>query len=97
MAFVSVSYEWKYLRNYDLIFLLDGKERLVEKTSRNSEIESRSVTEIISAIMPLSEFLRIANANTVEVKLGTTTFSLTTEQLEALRDLASRMQARKKN
>jgi hypothetical protein len=94
IAFNSMSPEWKYLRERDLTIIADGKKAGTVTTELiNTRIErDGSVTETLSIWMATDVFLFMVNAGDVEMKLGAAEFSLHSEQLEALRDFASRMQ-----
>jgi hypothetical protein len=84
-----------------LIFLLNGGERIDlgsgthdEKTSQGllTEDFSRTLEEKITYPVPVGDFLRIVNAQTVEARFGQKVFKLDKpKQREGLRDLASRM------
>jgi hypothetical protein len=47
--------------------------------------------ETLTLAIPYASYIKIASSNDVEMRLGETEFSLTQEQIEALRDLGSRM------
>jgi len=51
------------------------------------------VLEHMHFYVPIRAFLIIANAKSVEGRLGTTEFKIKSSQLEAIRDLASRMKS----
>jgi hypothetical protein len=82
---------WEYLKCYGLTWLLDGRTTLSPKTNHEGDVGRGYVLEIITSLIPVSQFLQIVNAKTVEGKLCNTEFALTIEQMEALRDVASRM------
>jgi hypothetical protein len=74
--------------------IADG-ERL--DLGRVQKLESKVVTahlvrEVMSAELSVDQFLRIVNANTVEMQLGTIEFKLPRTALEAMRDVASRLE-----
>ncbi len=92
ITFVSKSTDWQFLKNHDVILLLDGQERLNPTTTHDGEVGKGYVLEFVSAVVTTREFLQVANATKVQVQLFTTEFSLSDAQLEGLRDLASRMQ-----
>ncbi|MDQ3819832.1 MAG: hypothetical protein M3362_19455 [Acidobacteriota bacterium] len=47
-------------------------------------------TQVLATTVPYDVFLRIANAKNIEMKLGDVEFLIKDDQLEAIRDLASR-------
>lgn len=91
LTFVSFYKDFQYQNANDVIFLLDGRDRLRFDIERDSRVQSGYVLEFLTSYLGLYDFLRIVNAKTVEVQLFITTFSLTPMQQEALRDFASRM------
>ncbi|MDQ3743561.1 MAG: hypothetical protein M3444_04175 [Acidobacteriota bacterium] len=94
IAFNSWAPEWKYLRYRDLTILADGRKAgPVTMELINTRIErDGTVTETLSTTMVTDVFLFMVNASSVEMQLGDAEFTLKPEHLEALRDLASRMQ-----
>ena len=92
LRFVAKSDDWKYLRNSELVFFVDGKRIELGKMKRNSRLGNGYVLEFLTLTIPLNTFLEIFSGKAVEAKLVTATFKLTEEQLEAFRDYASRMQ-----
>ncbi len=92
LRFVARSDDWKYLRNAELVFFVDGRRIELGEMKRSFSIGIGYVLESLSLTIPLNTFLEIFNGKAIEVKLFTTTFKLTEEQLEAFRDYASRMQ-----
>jgi hypothetical protein len=94
LAFNSTSSEWKYLRERDLTIIADGKHAgPVTTLLLNTRIErGGSVSETVSVNIATDVFLFMVNAFYVEMQLGDAEFTLKPEQLEALRDFASRMQ-----
>jgi hypothetical protein len=97
LAFNSTSPDWQFLRQRDLTVLAGGRKAGPGKMELvNTRIEdSGRVTETVSMDVPVNDFLYMINSGTVEIQLsgfGVAEFSLSFEQLEALRDFASRMQ-----
>jgi hypothetical protein len=88
---VSSSKDWQYLTCHDVNLLLNGSTRLPLANSHEGSVESGAVLEVMQAFIPTNQFLDIANAKTVEGKICNDVFTFTNDQLEALRDLASRM------
>jgi len=97
LAFNSISPEWQFLRERYLTILAGGRKAGPGQMELiNTRIEgSGRVTETVSMDIPVDDFLYMINSGTVEIQLsgfGSAEFSLSYEQLEALRDFASRMQ-----
>ena len=90
-GFISTSADWQYLTCHNLALLLDGETRLAPKTEQMGDVITGGVVETIATRLPVSDFLKIVNAKQVEGKVCNTEFTLTSEQMEALRDVASRM------
>lgn len=96
LALFSVTSEsegWRFLdgRSRNLTFLVDGESLKLGEMMRNGDVENGGVTEYLNFPIPTDKFLKIVNADKVEVQVGTTEFALKESHLEALRDLASRM------
>lgn len=89
--FVSTSNDWQFLRISRASFLLDGAKRLSLDASQDGNVGRGYVIEFINLHIPLADFLSIVNAKKVECQVSVQEFSLSDEQLEALRDFASRM------
>ncbi len=90
IGFWSVNDNWEYLRCHNLIFLVDGAPLAVE-TQHEGEVMSGNVSESVIGQIGIRDFLTLVGAQSIEGKLCNTEFKLTTEQREALRDVASRM------
>jgi hypothetical protein len=91
LGLVQVADTWEYLRCYSLTWLLDGRNTLNPKTEHTGEVGSGFVVEGIASSVAIDDFLQILRAKKVEGKLCNTEFALSNEQMEALRDFASRM------
>lgn len=92
MALFTSSDEWMYLKCHSLAFLLDDTMPIELETEHDGDVGSGYVIEYVSSFLSLEEFLQIVNAQKVEGKLCNDEFQFTDEQMEALRDVASRMQ-----
>ena len=71
----------------DTIFLIDGKRLDVHQILNSTAAGSNTQLNVV----PVADFLRIVNANVVEGRVCGYEFTLSPEDLEALRYLASRM------
>ena len=91
IAFQSTTDDWEYLRSHELTFLIDDKPLEIGTLKHKGSVGKGYVIEFLSKLIPLSHFLMIVNSKKVDGKLFTTEFRFTEEQLEALRDYASRM------
>lgn len=92
-SFSSQTETWKYLKYHPVGILADGKRLSLGKPDHDGDVlrGGNGVLEHISVKVNLKEFLQIVWAQRVEVKVGETELVLSPEQLEALRDLSSRL------
>lgn len=92
-------FDWKYLKDHSVNLLvddtlaIDGGETLWDgDVSAGSRTDGPLTThEVITALLPIESFLRIVNGKKVEARVGSTVIQFKEDQLETLRDLASRM------
>lgn len=91
MSFTSTSQEWQYLYSRDLYAIVDGERMSLGTAERFSEVGRGTVQEELVLLIPLDTFARIANATTVEMKLGRKEFALKEEHLKRFRDLFALM------
>ena len=100
ITLISTSEDWKYKDSLKLTAAVDG-ERLeigplehapsfAVKAPADS-ISADSVSQEIAISLPYKTFLRIANGRKVRIRMGPREFRLEGDHLEALRDLAGRM------
>jgi hypothetical protein len=89
---VSEADDWQYLKCHMLTLLLDDQISMEPKTEHDGSVGNGYVLEFVMSALSVDEFLQIVNAKKVEGKLCNTEFVLSKEQMEALRDIASRMQ-----
>lgn len=91
-AFATNSDTWEFVEFHDVKFVIDGEPlELDESQHGGTTLKSGGVVELITVSVELDVFLKIIQASTVEVSVGIIDFQLTPTQLEALRDLASRI------
>jgi len=91
--FVSSSGYWKYLKYHDLLFFADGESvKILSKAVHEGIVRRLSwdelpagVSEYIPFKMEWKEFLKLANANKVEFKLGVNKFVLRPEEVSDLK------------
>jgi hypothetical protein len=79
---------------HDLYFLVD--EKRFPKFDTKYRFSASDRWEYMTAHIPIALFRQIAQAGTVEGKIGLTTFKLTASDLAKLRRLANEMQAAKR-
>lgn len=91
LQFVSASEDWSYLNCHDINLLIDSTERIAFENEHDGNVLTGFVVEILRGFLTPTQFLRIVNANKVEGKICNDGFILTSEQMEALKDVASRM------
>jgi len=92
IGFFSMSEDWEFLRGTSLDLLLDDKPLHLGDMDRSGDVGRGYVTESMYLIIPLETFLEIANASKIEIKLFSTEFELSHEQIEALKHYASEIQ-----
>jgi hypothetical protein len=91
--------DWQLLKDHSVIFLADDSTSIdAGNTYHEGEVDDGSpvmVREEVTAVIPARDFLRIANAQKLEVRLGHGGVELEhkfkPQELETLRDLASMM------
>jgi hypothetical protein len=93
LQFVAHSSEpWYRDHVRGLVLLVDGKRLTLGNTEwRRGDIVTGIAYESLAVAVSLKDFITTVNAKRVEGQLGGTEFALSRENLEALRDLASRM------
>ncbi|HZQ11022.1 MAG TPA: hypothetical protein VFD70_30910 [Anaerolineae bacterium] len=91
VAFLSVHDDWEYLECHDLTFLIDNQPLKV-KTDHDGSVGSGYVVETVAGYINTDDFLTLVNAQKVEGQLCRDEFVLTNDQMNALKDVASRMQ-----
>lgn len=87
LLFRSHSDDWRFLNNHDLTFIADQERFSVEKTDRESDV-SGGVWEYVTAYLTVEQFQKIAYAQNVEFRLGSSDFALSPSQLYLFRQLA---------
>jgi hypothetical protein len=100
--FVSVGFTYLALEpgqygDHTLTAKVDGERITLGKMQvlRTQEVIVRTAYKrytrrALELVIPYEQFLRLANAKKVKMKLGNTDFDLSKDHLEAVRDLASR-------
>lgn len=92
LAIASHGERPRFASAHSLVFLLDGKRRLpIGEMFRVVDTTRGETRETLALHVPTRVVLALAAARSVEGKIGATSFTLGEEQLEALRDFASRM------
>lgn len=91
LSFVTNSPEKQFPTQFAGTALLDDTTRHSFLLGNVPQFGKGYVIEALLTRMPMQEFLRMLNAKKVEMKIFTSEFQLEDEQLEALRDFASRL------
>ena len=81
---------WEYLHCHNVGLLVDGQPISVQ-ASHGGRVGDGYVLEFVRFDLPLASFLRLATASKVEARVCRTELAIGSLQMEALRDLASRM------
>lgn len=101
ITLISTSEDWKYTDPRKLIAVVDGKRLKIGPLefapsfavkALADSISADSVSQQIAISLPYKTFLRIANGKKVRIRMGPREFKLEESHLEALRDLAGRME-----
>jgi hypothetical protein len=95
MGFETQTEGWVHLRGAKVIALADSERIDLGhfKSIQSEVLYAGRVMEVIGASVPLADFLKIANAKKVLMRIGGTEIKLKDDHLEALRDFASRMRS----
>lgn len=93
--------DWQYLKNHMVNLLVDDTLTIdAGETLWDGEVSNDrhmvQTHEFITAVLPLIQFLQVVNGKKVEVRVGARAITFKEDQLEVLRDLASRMMPAKK-
>jgi len=89
IVFYYTGKNWLLLNDRTVYLIADGERFKFEDNKRESDVRRGGVSERLLVPVPAADFERIANAKTVEVKVGGRAYQLKEEHLEAFRDLAS--------
>jgi hypothetical protein len=95
--------DWQYLKNHEVNVLVDDTLAIdAGETLWDGEVSNDGhmvqTHEFITIVLPLEQFLHLVNGRKVEFRVGSRAeraVTLKEDQLEVLRDLASRMTVRK--
>jgi len=90
---VATSKNFEFKDNYELFTLIDGKREPFGKMDYAYDVEPPSIVERMTMLISRDTLLKLANAKTVEMKIGSAEFHLENYHLVALRDIANRMTA----
>lgn len=85
----SESGRWKKMKEQDLSIILDGDQQNIVVYPRSKEIE------LFGVMLPLADFQKMLNAQTIEIQVGPRSITLKGNHIEGMRDLASRATAGK--
>ena len=87
----SVNEDWEYLNCHSLDLLIDGSPLSLDTEHEGDVMSGGLVSETVIGQLGTRDFLTLVNAGLVEGKLCNTEFKLSREQMQALKDVASRM------
>jgi hypothetical protein len=88
MMFGSFSPRWKYLEYHTVSFLLNKDTRWRDEGKHNGNVHRGFVSETVWIQMPMEIFLQLAKSKEVKGAIGSTDFSFTKEQREAISKFA---------
>lgn len=93
VSFLSMSKDWLFLEDYNLIFLADSQRFRPIDSKAERQVRSGFVTEEIENLFTTEDFLKLAKSNDIEAKLGNVEFKLTDEQKKAIQAIAELIKA----
>jgi hypothetical protein len=79
---------WRFLKNNDLVLLLNGTERIALEGAHDGDVGSILIKEVIAFRMSAAELQRVASARTVEGVLGSWRFELKPDEIAKVREMA---------
>ena len=79
---------WRYLKYHPITLIVDG-ERFAFDPKHDGDVEKGYVLEYLWVHPTKDQFLKIAKANSIEVKVGSDSFSLSADRLLAIRDFGA--------
>lgn len=86
LVFRSRSRDWQFLKQNNLVLLLDGTDRVwLGNAVADRNVRWSNVTEQLAYKLKLADAEKVVRAGTVELKLGTLESKLTAEQVGVLR------------
>jgi len=89
LRFDSSSRDWTFLKNSELLALVDGERMQFGEGDRDSDIRRGGVSESMIYPIPIERFLKMGQAASTELKIGRVELTLKDEHKEAFRDLVS--------
>lgn len=89
LRFASHTRDWTFLKNSEMLALVDGERMQFGEGERDSDIRRGGVSESLVYSIPLEQFAKIGQATNAELKIGTVELALKDEHKEAFRDLLS--------
>jgi hypothetical protein len=89
LRFYSSSRDWTFLKNSELLALVDDERMEFGEGDRDSDIRRGGVSESMIYSIPIERFLKMGQATSTELKIGRVELTLKDEHKEAFRDLYS--------
>jgi hypothetical protein len=80
---------WRYLEFHEVAFLADDSLRLKFKPEHKGEVLTHLVSETLWVEPSLEQFLKLAHATVLEVRVGLDAFPLTGARLNAIEEFSS--------
>jgi len=88
---VATSKSLEFKENHELFTLIDGKREPFGKMDYAYDVEPLSVVERMTMLISRDSLLKLARAQTVEMKIGSAEFHLENYHVAAWLDIANRM------
>jgi hypothetical protein len=94
IRFHSSSRDWTFLKNSELLALVDGERMQFGEGDRDSDVRRGGVSESMVYAIPVERFEKMGRATSAELKIGSVELTLKDEHKEAFRNLLSLMDAK---
>ena len=91
MNLLGVCKTWEWLKFREFNLMVDDERFVLGNPRHDGEVETGYVTESMWVDMPISKFLKLANATRIQGKLGVHEFQLKRSQIDAIKDYAARL------
>ena len=87
LTFHSYSSDWRFLNDRTLYAIIDGERTELRDADRSSDISLGSVSETLIYTLPTDTFRKIAEAKTIQLRVGSVEVKVKDEHQIAFKDL----------
>lgn len=84
---------WRYLGTRTIYWLIDGQRLEVDQPVYDGQVKRGFVIEFFKQFFTRAQFERLANAHTIEFRIGADEFSLSRADIASLKEILSKMPA----